>query len=935
MGCGVTDWFQDEVIDPVKDVFQEIDDHILEPIYDPIKEAIDPLLPEWVKEIDDTVKDRLLDPQHLLRHPAELWKVPRDIAIDVLDPVLPEKVKEFFHKPGRTLAASWISEDPKVQKAIEGVMGAIGIILAPATGGASIWISQLASAGYGSLARADKLPEGTSFGDSLLPVGFGALEGYGMAQLGAGITGGVTSMSNGTGFVDGFKTAYKDYAINIAPDKGLSTEVTPEITKALGEATTQLAPVEEAMLAGDMSWIDSLKIGGTNIADIADASGQLQPSLGSYLDDVMAGTIRATGESVTGGMGKLGELYNTVSNVGKTMSKVSGTYSQITGEEQPDFMNYVNMVNSVGPTLQAAKDTGKNIYNFFTPDQAKLYGGEALTNYLNEGGKEMAVINMTSLTPAQLDQMYQQAGGFPLGTILPPIYPGGGDISYPGAYDNLLKPPSVLNDLTSTPVPGTQDSALNPNTGKPWDPMYVIDGKPWTLSGGFGTQDDPWNVTSVSKTLDDLAPWVGGAGDSGWDFNDILGNIGNIADTAGKVYNVYDDIFGGTQAPTQTQTQYPAYPAGGVYSPSSVYAPGGPAYGGPTYGAYNPNINISNQNIQNPVDYENVIASLFPSNQATPTGGDGANMMSNLLSIITGGGDPGGGGEYTDEIKNLISGFMPFPGGGSTPEGVPGAITSLINLIPGLNNQGGLGGFIQSITGNKDVQNILGTAGDIWGAYETGKQAEEQREWWEKQYAPQQRIAGAQADLMENVYKPYQEGQYDVYKAYTQPRVASDYGLYKDVFEPATRELGGMLSGDLGKEFSLTKELESDIWRKGKERLATAKTEAEKTGSERFAGAGMLGQGPAFNYFQNIDQQYMKGIEDLAVEQSIWEYGQKYREKQDRYTNMASFLNRSPGAYAPSIGAPSSPNYDLQNPTQQIDWNKIAGDIFDDGGLFG
>jgi len=952
MGCGISDFFQDNIIDPVKDVFSEIDDKILSPIYDPIKELIDPLLPEWVKEIDDTVKERLLDPQHLLRHPAELWKVPRDISLSALDPLLPEKVKDFFHKPGRTLAASWISEDPIVQKAIEGVMGAIGIILAPATGGTSIWISQLAAAGYGSLARADKLPEGASFGESILPVGFGALEGYGMAQIGASITGGVTSMSNGTGFVKGFKEAYSDYAINIAPDKGLSTEVSSEMTNALGEASTQLAPVEEAMLAGDMSWVNSLKIGGTNIADIADQSGQLQGSLSTYMNEVMAGTIKATGESATGsGMGMLGELYSNLSKVTKTMSNVSGTYSQITGEQQPEFMNYLNMINMVGPTVNAAKNAGENIWNFFTPDQAKLYGGEALTQYLNEGGNTMAAINLSSMTPEQLSQIFAQGGGFPLGTVgLPPMTDPGN--IWGGA-----------EGIPSTPVPGSEglpNPYVNPNTENYWDPIYTVDGQPWTLSGGFGTQDDPWNISSVSQTLDDLAPWLGGTGEGGWDFNDILGNINNITDTVGSVYNVYEDIFGGGQTQTQPQTQYPPYPGsypGGTntfnpaYNPSTTfnptYAPGAPTYNAPTYGAgptygYDPNINI--QNIQNPIDYEKVIQSLFPSpNQATPTGGgDQANLLGNLLSILTGGGpggDPGGGTGLTQELQDLISGFTGQTAEGTSDGGgLPSAITSLINLIPGLNNQGGIGGFIQSITGNKDLQNILGTAGDIYGAYETGKQAEEQRDWYEQLYAPQKQIAGVQAGLATDVYKPYQEDQYAAYKAYTEPQIASQYGLYKDVFEPATRSLGGELTADLGKEYSLGKDLESSIWRKGKERLAGQHKLTEQSATERFAGAGMLDQGPAFSYFNKLDEQYTKSFEDLAVDQSIWEYGQKYQEKQDRYGNMSNFLSKAPGGYSPAINTPNATSTQgMVNPTQQIDWSKIMADMFggDDSGIFG
>ena len=190
---------------------------------------------------------------------------------------------------------------------------------------------------------------------------------------------------------------------------------------------------------------------------------------------------------------------------------------------------------------------------------------------------------------------------------------------------------------------------------------------------------------------------------------------------------------------------------------------------------------------------------------------------------------------------------------------------------------------------------------------------------------------------MGSVYKPYQEDQYAAYKAYTEPQIASQYGMYKDVFEPATRQLGGELTADLGKEFSLTKQLESDIWRQKKERLGGEREKLQQGATERFAGAGMIGQGPAQQYFQNLDEQYLKSFEDLAVEQSIWEYGQKYQEKQDRYGNMMSFLNKTPGTYAPAIGTPSATSTQgMVNPTQQIDWSKIMADMFGDGGgLFG
>ncbi len=52
-----------------------------------------------------------------------------------------------------------------------------------------------------------------------------------------------------------------------------------------------------------------------------------------------------------------------------------------------------------------------------------------------------------------------------------------------------------------------------------------------------------------------------------------------------------------------------------------------------------------------------------------------------------------------------------------------------------------------------------------------------------------------------------------------------------------------------------------------------------------------------------------------------------------------SFLNKTPGTYAPAIGTPSATSTQgMVNPTQQIDWSKIMANMFsgnEGGGLFG
>ena len=959
MGCGAVDWVQDNVIDPVKDVFHDIDENLLEPIYNPVKELIDPLLPEWVKEIDDTVKDRLLDPQHLLRHPAELWKVPRDIAEQALDPLLPEKAKDLMHKPFRTLEKIFVPENEMAQKVIQGIMGVVGVILAPMTAGASLWISKLAAAGFGALSASKDIPEGASFGESILPVGFGGVSGYAMAQLGAGITNGINAAANGSNFVKGFTSGYQDYAALNAGKEGVVTAITPELTQGLSQIDTALQPVYNA---GGVNAAGDFLVNGAPISSFNAGASMDAGSLTKYLDGLLDGTLKMSGEAVTkGAPDMLGTLYNSLGDISKTVSGLTQGYSMTTGEPLPDWLNYVNMAGTLKPTIDKLKTSGENIYSFFSPEQAGEFaktqiGGDPVAifgegglfdsfgNIVGTGGK---IINQLGYSNPDWVNYANLAGQ--IGGMVPP--------TWGSPNTGVLTPEQkLIQQQYST-------SKYDPITGK-LNPNYVEDFGPGKT--GVRPVSDLWlDQSSVGKTYDELYPnyWAQqnnqqsifdtllndpfalSTDDKGW-WGTITDTIDKASDFLGgeqvqKVTDAIGNIMGGSGK----QQQQP-YPTTGAPSYGAPYY-GAPAYGAPTYAptyspaapnapsyAYDPRINIQNTNIQNPINYEDIIANLFPSPGANLAGGPmetytgGNSVLGNLMSILTK-GDPGGGpggpgiAPYKDEEGKDIG-------------NMPSAITSLINLIPGLNNQGGLGGFIQSITGNKDLQNILGTAGDIWGGIEAGKQAEQQRDWYTELYAPQKAISQTQAELMGSVYKPYQEDQYAAYKAYTEPQIASQYGMYKDVFEPATRQLGGELTADLGKEFSLTKQLESDIWRQKKERLGGEREKLQQGATERFAGAGMIGQGPAQQYFQNLDEQYLKSFEDLAVEQSIWEYGQKYQEKQDRYGNMMSFLNKTPGTYAPAIGIPSaSSTQGMVNPTQQIDWSKILADFGNDGGLFG
>ena len=873
MGCGavesIGDFFQDSIIDPIKDVFQTIDDKLLEPIYNPIKEVIDPLLPEWIKEAPGTIKDRLLDPQHLLRHPAELWRVPRDIFIDAADPLLSEKVKDFLHKPGRTLAAAWVPENKATQAIIEGIMGVVGVILAPMTGGASLWISRLAATGFGMLSGSEYVPEGASFGESILPVGFGALEGYGMSQLGASITNGVVAVSNGGNFIEGFTQGYKSYAENIAPGQGLQTTLTPQMTQALTEVDTVFAPITNA--GGSISAAGNLTVNGVPLSAFAPTEA-MKAALPQYIDGVMSGAIKATGASATGqGTGMLAQLYDDVGNIARTVSNVSGTYGRVSGEQQPEWMSYVNMVGMVGPTVQAAQNAGKNIYEFFSPQQAQQIANSS------------AIANT-------LDRFQQPQQNLTVG----------GQMPYLTGAINPYYTGSIFSNIPSSSVPGTQG----------WLSGYASD--PTGQLGGYNGYNPNFDITQYQIPSQNLTV----SGGQPFDWNALLGNINKTANTVGQIYGGYQAVTGqGGAIPQTQQTQQGVYvpsvygtqsyggygvPSYGAYAPS--FNPSA-IYGAPTYGNYDPtntfSPTINNQNIQYPIDYENVIQSLFPSSS-----GGGTSNMSGITDLLSqlfgdGGGQPPAG--ILNDNQDLASGF--------TGAGLDN-FDNFLNLLKGVNpnqNAGGITGLIQSITGNPTINKLLELVATGVASRQQSKQNEQQRNWLNELYAPQKEAQATNLGLLQNVYKPYQESQFN---------------LYKDIFEPSSRQLGGQLQADLTSPFSLGSDLEGDIWRRAKERVGGEYEKVSRSASERLAGSGMLGQGPAEQYFQNLGQQKLKSLEDVAVEQAIWEYGQKNQEKTDRYNRMTSFLNTSK-INAPNVSGYGTPQY----PNQQVDWSKLI-DIF-------
>jgi hypothetical protein len=232
--------------------------------------------------------------------------------------------------------------------------------------------------------------------------------------------------------------------------------------------------------------------------------------------------------------------------------------------------------------------------------------------------------------------------------------------------------------------------------------------------------------------------------------------------------------------------------------------------------------------------------------------------INEIMSDIS--GSEGGGGLWdllkekgTDFVKDqgkklledLIGGDGQPPGGGQ----------------PGTQNQNWLQQLLKTISGGgedtswlKDLFNIGTTA---WSGYEAGEEAERQRDWLTEMYAPQ--------------------------RAYQQEQL----GLFQDVFSPMTKQLGG----ELGDMFS--PEASEAYWAKGRGKIEDYYGDIEQKATERFAGAGTLGQGPSQEYFgETLPGMKAKSMEDLVVDQVLMDYGMK----QQGISNMLSFLGKTPPA---------------------------------------
>ncbi len=164
-----------------------------------------------------------------------------------------------------------------------------------------------------------------------------------------------------------------------------------------------------------------------------------------------------------------------------------------------------------------------------------------------------------------------------------------------------------------------------------------------------------------------------------------------------------------------------------------------------------------------------------------------------------------------------------------------------------------------------------------------------------------------QRAFYEDVYKPFYESQ---------------FSQYKDIFEPSSRELGGLLQAQLTQPFQLPEDVWTKSWQKARERTLGEFKPIERQATQRLAGTGALDtSGAAAKYFEKLDIAKAKSIETLAIDQAIAEWTEKKQASQLSKENMFRYLG-----YQPS--------FDMSLPANQyfMTQGQGGGDGFNFGG---
>jgi len=348
----IGNWFQDKVIDPVKDVAQKFDEAVLEPIYEPIKKVIDPLLPESVKHIDEAIK----------RDGAAFWKWPIEVASAVMTDLMSEDLQNFMHKPGRQAERTFVSENKTTQMITEAIIGVLGVIFAPMTGGASLLAAKAIAAAYGGLAGSKGVPEGTKLKDAILPVGLGAAQGYGISAGAQGITQSITnflSSPNASSIMETAPHAATDATIATVEGGGSVVESAIPLDWGALQSGSNLTTSGAGSAASTGS---NLLYGGA-----APTTGYVSGGIGAGAG---AGTGAGAGINYASLLSQLGTQGQTASQLGGNMASIynpdgSINWANLTGQnggaQNTQLINDLQMQTSFSPNITNWQNPGNNM----------------------------------------------------------------------------------------------------------------------------------------------------------------------------------------------------------------------------------------------------------------------------------------------------------------------------------------------------------------------------------------------------------------------------------------------------------------------------------------------------------------------------------------------------------------------------------------------
>ena len=133
--------------------------------------------------------------------------------------------------------------------------------------------------------------------------------------------------------------------------------------------------------------------------------------------------------------------------------------------------------------------------------------------------------------------------------------------------------------------------------------------------------------------------------------------------------------------------------------------------------------------------------------------------------------------------------------------------------------------------------------------------------------------------------------------------------LFRDVFDPGIRDLEPQIRAGLEQPQSLPREILDELFQRGRERIGREFEGLTEKTTQRLAGGGpgKLRGGAAQQIFADIEQERVQSIEDLAIDQAIFEFEDRRFAQQQALENAFRFLGGAPSVGTPSVPSISSP----------------------------